>query len=309
LSTNFQKPPLAKFSDSSYAPDSFQEITLKFKSADKVALDVSGAKHKKSFAKLDGAELAGVKTDGASDDEIEAAVRADADRLREELVELQAKLYGEGKQRLLIVLQAMDTGGKDGCIRNVFSGCNPLGVKVARFEKPTSDELARDYLWRVHSKVPDNGHITIFNRSHYEDVLVVRVQNLVPEKRWAKRYEQIRHFESLLVDEGTKVLKFFLHIDKDEQKERLQARLDDPAKLWKFDPNDLTQREKWADYMQAYADAVHKTHQKHAPWFVIPAKQKWYRDWAVLKIVVHQLKDMNPKFPKPSFDPATVVIK
>jgi PPK2 family polyphosphate:nucleotide phosphotransferase len=306
---NFPKPPLEKFSDSSYAPDSFQEITLKFKSADKVALDVSGSKYKKSFEKLDDADLAGVKANGASGDEIEAAVRADSDRLREELVGLQAKLYGEGKQRLLIVLQAMDTGGKDGCIRNVFSGCNPLGVKVARFEKPTSDELARDYLWRVHSKVPDSGHITIFNRSHYEDVLVVRVQNLVLEKRWAKRYEQIRNFETLLVDEGTKVLKFFLHIDKDEQKVRLQARLDDPAKLWKFDPNDLTQREKWGDYMQAYADAVHKTHQKHAPWFVIPAKQKWYRDWAVLKIVVHQLKEMNPTFPKPSFDPATLIIK
>jgi PPK2 family polyphosphate:nucleotide phosphotransferase len=306
---SFQKLPLEKSSVSSYAPDSFQEIMLKFKAADKVALDVSSSKHKKSFEKLDDAELAGVKADGASDDEIEVAVRADSDRLREELVALQAKLYGEGKQRLLIVLQAMDTGGKDGCIRNVFSGCNPLGVKVARFERPTSDELARDYLWRVHAKVPDSGHITIFNRSHYEDVLVVRVQNLVPEKRWAKRYEQIRNFENLLVEEGTKVLKFFLHIDKDEQKVRLQARLDDPAKLWKFDPNDLTQREKWADYMQAYAAAVHKTHQKHAPWFVIPAKQKWYRDWAVLKIVVQQLKEMNPKFPKPSFDPATVIIK
>jgi PPK2 family polyphosphate:nucleotide phosphotransferase len=181
-------------------------------------------------------------------------------------------------------------------------------VKVARFEKPSSDELARDYLWRVHPKVPDNGHITIFNRSHYEDVLVVRVQNLAPEKRWAKRYEHISNFETLLVDEGTKILKFFLHIDKDEQKVRLQARLDDPAKLWKFDPNDLVQREKWDDYLAAYADAVHKTHQNHAPWFVIPAKNKWYRDWAVLKIVVNQLREMNPKFPKPTFDPATVVI-
>jgi PPK2 family polyphosphate:nucleotide phosphotransferase len=306
---NFLKLRLAKFSDSSYAPDSIQESALKFKSADKVALDVSSSKFKKSFDKLDSGELPGVRGEGASDDEIEAAVRADSDRLRIELVELQVKLYGESKQRLLIVLQAMDTGGKDGCIRNVFSGCNPLGVKVARFEKPTSDELARDYLWRVHPKVPDNGHITIFNRSHYEDVLVVRVQNLVPEKRWAKRYEHIRNFESLLVDEGTKILKFFLHIDKDEQKERLQARLDDPAKRWKFDLNDLTQREKWGDYLKAYADAVHETHRKEAPWFVIPAKNKWYRDWAVLKIVVDQLRQMNPKLPKPNFDPSTVVIK
>jgi PPK2 family polyphosphate:nucleotide phosphotransferase len=281
---------------------------LKFKSADKVALDVSGPKFKKSFIKLDSAEWPGVKAENATAKEIEAAVRADADRLRSELVELQAKLYSEGKQRLLIVLQAMDTGGKDGCIRNVFSGCNPMGVKVARFEKPTPDELARDYLWRVHPKVPDNGYITIFNRSHYEDVLVVRVQNIVPEKRWAKRYQHISNFETLLVDEGTKILKFFLHIDKDEQKVRLQERLDDPAKQWKFDSNDLVQREKWDEYLAAYADAVHKTHQNHAPWFVIPAKNNWYRDWAVLKIVVNQLREMNPKFPKPTFDPATVVI-
>jgi PPK2 family polyphosphate:nucleotide phosphotransferase len=280
----------------------------KLKDASKVALSVSGAKFKKSFAKLDCGLLPGVKSEGETDDEIEALVRKDSERLQLELVALQAKLYGENKQRLLIVLQAMDTGGKDGCIRNVFAGCNPLGVKVARFEKPTPDEIAHDYLWRVHPEVPANGHIVIFNRSHYEDVLVVRVQNLTPEKRWAKRYAHIQQFESLLADEGTQILKFFLHIDKDEQKVRLQARLDDPAKNWKFDPNDLVQREKWDDYMAAYADAVHKTHQKCAPWFVIPAKNKWYRDWAVLKITVDRLKAMNPKFPKPNFDPAKVVI-
>jgi PPK2 family polyphosphate:nucleotide phosphotransferase len=286
---------------------------MKFRPANRVALDVIKDKYKHSFAKLDAGEMPGIKLeskkDGETDEAIEAAVRADSDRLRQELVQWQAKLYGENKQRLLIVLQAMDTGGKDGVIRNVFSGCNPLGVKVARFEKPTPEEMAHDYLWRVHPHVPANGQITIFNRSHYEDVLVVRVQNLVPQKRWAKRYEQIRHFETLIADEGTQILKFFLHIDKDTQKERLQSRLDDPGKLWKFDPNDLVQREKWGDYMQAYAEAVHKTHQKCAPWFVIPALQKWYRDWAVLKIVVAKLEAMNPKFPKPNFDPSKVIIQ
>jgi PPK2 family polyphosphate:nucleotide phosphotransferase len=286
---------------------------MKFRPANRVALDLIKDKYKHSFAKLDAGEMPGIKLESKKDDEtdeaIEAAVRADSDRLRQELVQWQAKLYGENKQRLLIVLQAMDTGGKDGVIRNVFSGCNPLGVKVARFEKPTPEEMAHDYLWRVHPHVPANGQITIFNRSHYEDVLVVRVQNLVPQKRWAKRYEQIRHFETLIADEGTQILKFFLHIDKDTQKERLQSRLDDPGKLWKFDPNDLIQREKWGDYMQAYAEAVHKTHQKCAPWFVIPALQKWYRDWAVLKIVVAKLEAMNPKFPKPNFDPSKVIIQ
>jgi PPK2 family polyphosphate:nucleotide phosphotransferase len=286
---------------------------MKFRPANRVALDLIKDKYKHSFAKLDAGEMPGIKLESKKDDEtdeaIEAAVRADSDRLRQELVQWQAKLYGENKQRLLIVLQAMDTGGKDGVIRNVFSGCNPLGVKVTRFEKPTPEEMAHDYLWRVHPHVPANGQITIFNRSHYEDVLVVRVQNLVPQKRWAKRYEQIRHFETLIADEGTQILKFFLHIDKDTQKERLQSRLDDPGKLWKFDPNDLIQREKWGDYMQAYAEAVHKTHQKCAPWFVIPAVQKWYRDWAVLKIVVAKLEAMNPKFPKPNFDPSKVIIQ
>jgi PPK2 family polyphosphate:nucleotide phosphotransferase len=286
---------------------------MKFRPANRVALDISKAKYSQSFAKLDADEMPGIKLESKeldqTDDTIEAAVRADSDRLRQELVQWQAKLYGENKQRLLIVLQAMDTGGKDGAIRNVFSGCNPLGVKVARFEKPTPEEMAHDYLWRVHPHVPANGQITIFNRSHYEDVLVVRVQSLIAHKRWAKRYEQIQHFEGLLADEGTQILKLFLHIDKDTQKERLQARLDDPAKLWKFDPNDLVQREKWDEYMQAYADAVHKTHQKCAPWFVIPAKHKWYRDWAVLKILVARLEAMNPKFPKPSFDPSKINIR
>ncbi len=285
---------------------------MKLKSADKTALKTNlglqSSKYKSSFEGLSASEWPGIKKEGATDEEIEAAIRLDSDQLREKLVTLQAKLYAESKQRLLIVLQAMDTGGKDGCIRNVFSGCNPLGVRVARFEKPTADELAHDYLWRVHPHVPANGQMTIFNRSHYEDVLVVRVQNICPEKRWSKRFEHIVNFEKMLSDEGTRIVKFFLHIDKDEQRERLQARLDDPAKRWKFDPNDLAQREKWSDYMQAYAQALHKTHQPCAPWYVIPANNKWYRDWAVLKITVAALEEMNPKFPKPTFDPSTIKI-
>jgi PPK2 family polyphosphate:nucleotide phosphotransferase len=282
---------------------------LKLKDSNKVALDTSASKFRKSFSKLDAESMPGIKTDGSTIEEIEAVVRADTTRLRDELIQWQVKLYAQGQQRLLIVMQAMDTGGKDGALRNVFSGCNPLGVKVARFERPTPEQLAHDYLWRVHPHVPANGHIAIFNRSHYEDVLVVRVQNLVSQKIWAKRYEHIKQFESMLVDEGTTVLKFMLHISKDEQKNRLQERLDDPKKQWKFVTNDLVQREKWEDYMQAYAQAVHETHQKVAPWFVIPANTKWYRDWAMLKIIVAQLETMNPEFPKPTFDLSKVVLK
>ena len=281
---------------------------MKFKKAKEVALEVGAKKYKASFETLPASAMPGVKSEKSTDEEIESAVRADSNRLRAELVALQVKLYAESKQGLLVVLQAMDTGGKDGCIRNVYSGCNPAGISIARFERPTANELAHDYLWRVHSKVPSSGQITIFNRSHYEDVLIARVQNLVPKARWEKRYEHIRHFEKLLADEGTRIIKLYLHIDKAEQKVRLQARLDDSEKNWKFDPNDLLQREHWSDYMEAFAEAVHKTHQKCAPWFVIPANNKWYRDWAVLKIVVAELTAMNPKFPKPTYDPKTIVI-
>ena len=234
----------------------------------------------------------------------EASAREQTEVLRTELVELQARLYAESRQRLLVVLQAMDTGGKDGVIRKVFSGVNPLGVKVARFERPTEGELARDYLWRVHPHVPANGEITIFNRSHYEDVLVVRVNSLVPRARWKRRYEHIRSFERLLADEGTRIIKIFLHIDRDEQARRLQARLDDPSRQWKFDPHDLEQRKHWSAYMTAFRDAIAETDRKRAPWHVIPANHKWYRDWAVMNILVSTLRDMNPRFPPPVFDPA-----
>jgi PPK2 family polyphosphate:nucleotide phosphotransferase len=230
--------------------------------------------------------------------------------LRRELVDLQRRLFAEGRQSLLVVLQAMDTGGKDGLIRRVFSGVNPNGVRVARFGRPSEQELAHDYLWRVHRQAPARGQITIFNRSHYEDVLVVRVNELVPQSVWSRRYDHIRDFERLLADEGCRILKFCLHIDRDEQRKRLQARLDDPDKHWKFDEHDLEQRKHWGEYMHAYADALRRTHAPHAPWFVIPANRKWYRDYAVMRVLVSTLREMDPQYPPADgFDPSAIEIE
>jgi PPK2 family polyphosphate:nucleotide phosphotransferase len=229
--------------------------------------------------------------------------------LNAELQELQELLYAEGKHRVLIVLQAPDTGGKDGAIRRVFEGVNPQGVKVASFKVPTPEEMAHDFLWRAHKVVPGNGEITIFNRSHYEDVLVVRVHGYVPEAVWKKRYDQINEFEKLLAETGTIILKFFLHIDKDEQKERLQARLDDPTKIWKFRLGDLEERKLWDQYLEAYEDMVNKTSTKHAPWYVIPANRKWYRDLAISTILVDTLKGLKMKYPKPEENLDGVVIE
>jgi PPK2 family polyphosphate:nucleotide phosphotransferase len=251
-------------------------------------------------------QLSGAQTPGFEGDEEDADQASDA--LRNELVELQERLYAQQKHKLLVVLQAMDTGGKDGAIRKVFSGVNPQGVVVARFEAPGKEELARDYLWRAHQKVPAKGQIVVFNRSHYEDVLVVRVNDLVPQKVWKRRYEHLRNFEQMLADEGTTILKFYLHIDAEEQRKRLQARLDKPDKHWKFDEHDLEQRKHWKEYMHAFRDAIVQTHQKDAPWFVIPANYKWFRDYAMLTIIVDALKRLDPQFPKPDFDPAAIQV-
>jgi PPK2 family polyphosphate:nucleotide phosphotransferase len=251
-------------------------------------------------------KLSGGETPGLEGGEEEADEASE--KLREELVELQERLFAERKHKLLVVLQAMDTGGKDGAIRKVFSGVNPQGVDVARFEAPSRTELAHDYLWRVHQKVPANGQIVVFNRSHYEDVLVVRVNDLVPAKVWKKRYAHLRNFEQMLADEGTTILKFYLHIDAEEQRERLQARLDEPDKNWKFDEHDLEQRKHWKEYMRAFRDAIVQTHQKDAPWFVIPANYKWFRDYAMLTIIVDALRKLDPQFPKPDFDPAAMKV-
>jgi PPK2 family polyphosphate:nucleotide phosphotransferase len=223
-------------------------------------------------------------------------------KLNEELEGLQEMLYAQHKHRVLIILQAMDTGGKDGVISNVFEGVNPQGVRVASFKVPTSIELDHDYLWRAHAKVPGRGEIVIFNRSYYEDVLVVRVHDLVPKTIWSKRYKQINAFERMLAEESTTILKFFLHISSREQKERLLARLQDPTKQWKYNPADLKERQRWDEYMRAYEDMLSKTSSEHAPWYVIPADKKWYRNWVIASILVETLKGLNMEFPQPSYD-------
>ena len=221
-------------------------------------------------------------------------------QLNAELESLQELLFAEGKHKLLIVLQGMDTSGKDGVIRHVFEGVNPQGVRVASFKVPTAPELAHDYLWRVHQQVPARGEMVIFNRSHYEDVLVVRVHNLVPDEQWQRRYDQINAFERLLAQEGTTILKFFLHIDLEEQRERLLARIDEPAKNWKFNPGDLKERQLWSKYQQAYEDVLSRTSTDYAPWIIVPANRKWYRDLVISAILVDTLKDLNMQYPQPA---------
>ncbi|MBN2003572.1 MAG: polyphosphate kinase 2 family protein [Anaerolineae bacterium] len=230
-------------------------------------------------------------------------------KLNGKLEALQELLYAEGRHKLLIVLQAMDTGGKDGVIRSVFDGVNPQGVRVAAFKAPTPNELAHDYLWRVHAQVPAKGEMVIFNRSHYEDVLVVRVHNLVPPEIWGRRYEQINHFEQMLAEEGTTILKFFLHISKEEQKARLQARLDEPEKRWKFNVGDLAERALWDEYRRAYEDALGRTSTPWAPWYVVPADRKWYRDLVIGTVVVETLQSLEMQYPATDVDPEKIVIE
>jgi PPK2 family polyphosphate:nucleotide phosphotransferase len=219
------------------------------------------------------------------------------DDLVERLADVQRRLYAEGSRALLIVLQSMDTGGKDGTIKHVFRGVNPQGVEVASFKAPTPVELDHDYLWRVHARTPAKGDIVIFNRSHYESVLIERVHALVPKKVWKARYDQITAFEDMLIAEGTTIVKFFFHISKDEQRRRLLARLDDPAKHWKFNVGDIEERKLWDDYQVAYEDAINKTSTKDAPWHVVPADKKWYRNYIVSKVLVETLDAMNPRYP------------
>lgn len=227
--------------------------------------------------------------------------RSEAERefkdLRNRLSDLQNCLYAQGKHRLLIVLQAMDAGGKDGTIRHVFKETNPQGVRVTSFKAPSTRERSHDYLWRVHKAVPASGMIGIFNRSHYEDVLVVRVEDLVPKSVWEKRYQHINDFERLLTDSGTTILKFFLHISKDEQKERFQDRLDKPHKQWKFDIDDVRKRKHWDQYQEAFEDMLNRCTTKHAPWYVIPANQKWYRNLAIAKTIVETFEELDLQFP------------
>jgi PPK2 family polyphosphate:nucleotide phosphotransferase len=221
---------------------------------------------------------------------------------------LQDKLFAEGRRALLVVLQGTDTAGKDSTIRHVFNETGPLGVNVTSFRRPSEEELAHDYLWRVHQVCPRRGFIGIFNRSHYEDVLVVRVRKLVPLKDIEARYEQINAFEKTLTESGTRILKFMLHISKKEQAERLQERLDEVDKHWKFDPRDLEERKLWDDYQAAYDIALNKCSTAWAPWHVIPSDRKWARNAAIATIVRETLEGMNPQYPKPDWDPKKIKV-
>jgi len=242
-------------------------------------------------------DLSAIDPDGtggyAHKDEVESAMKAQHQRIEA----LQARLYAENKQSLLIVLQALDAGGKDGTIRNVFHGVNPQGCRVWSFKQPSSEELAHDFLWRYHRKTPPRGMITIFNRSQYEDVLVVRVMKLVPEDVWRQRYQMINEFEQMLTRNGTTILKFFLHISKDEQKTRFESRIERPDKRWKFSRDDLQTRRLWDEYMAAFQDAINNCSTTYAPWYVVPANHKWYRNLVVAQTIADTLEAMNPQFP------------
>lgn len=222
---------------------------------------------------------------------------------------LQDRLFAEGKRALLVVLQGIDCSGKDGTVRAVFNACGPIGVRVSPFRAPSVDELAQDYLWRVHRLCPAKGYIGIFNRSHYEDVLVVKVKGYASPEAIERRYEEINAFEKMLSDNGTKILKFMLHISKEEQAERLRERVEMPEKRWKFNPADLEDRKLWDQYMAAYDTALARCSTPHAPWHVIPADRNWVRNAAIGRIVRETLEEMNPQYPEPrGWDPATTKV-
>jgi PPK2 family polyphosphate:nucleotide phosphotransferase len=227
----------------------------------------------------------------------------------EKLGELQDLLFAESQRALLVVLQGMDAAGKDGTIEHVFSAVNPQGCTVTPFKVPSSREKSQDFLWRYHLAAPQRGLIGIFNRSHYESVLVERVKKITPEKVWKSRYEHINNFEKLLSDEGTVVVKFYLHISKAEQKKRLQERLEDKTKNWKFNPGDLDERGRWGDYMEAFEDALSKCSTEHAPWYCVPADHKWFRNWVVSDVIVRTLEELKLKYPPPAPGIEKIVVK
>ena len=235
--------------------------------------------------------------------------RAEVARLTARLSELHERFYADGRHGLLVVLQGMDTSGKGGAIRKAFEGLDPIGVHVAAFKAPNEAELTHDFLWRVHSHTPAAGHLSIFDRSHYEDVLIVRVHGLVPETRWRARYGHIRNFEAMLADEGTVVRKFFLHISSDEQARRLQARLDDPTKHWKFRLADLEERKRWDDYQDAYEEAIRRTATPEAPWTIVPADRKWHRDLVICRTIVDTLEGLDLRYPETGEDLSGVVVE
>jgi PPK2 family polyphosphate:nucleotide phosphotransferase len=259
-----------------------------------------GPGHKIKLSKIDAGDTGGATKEKAQERFCE---------LRERISELQQILAAEHRRSLLLVFQAMDTGGKDGAIKDLCAGLNPAGVEVRSFKAPSSEDLDHDFLWRIHQAAPAKGMIGIWNRSHYEDVLVVRVHKLVPKKVWKARYDEINQFEKMLTENGTTIVKVMLHISKEEQKDRLQARLDNPEKWWKFNVGDLKERAFWSDYQDAYEDAVNKCSTKWTPWHIVPANHKWARNLAVAEIVLAALKAIDPQFPKASFDPKTIKIE
>ena len=244
---------------------------------------------------------------GDSKSEIKQDERELTEQLTDQIAVLQEMLYAQRKHKVLLVLQGMDTSGKDGTIRALFSRINPMGLNAVGFKAPTAAELAHDFLWRIHPYVPGWGEITIFNRSHYEDVLVTVVQGIIDDKECKRRYQQILDFERMLAESGTLIVKVFLHISKEEQRQRLQERLDDPDKQWKFDPNDLVQRKKWDEYQHAYQKAIAATDTDHAPWYVIPANSKTHRNLLISTLLLEVLQDLNLSFPKA--DPALAKLK
>jgi PPK2 family polyphosphate:nucleotide phosphotransferase len=252
-------------------------------------------------------EWATSSQDGFDGSKAEAAEVLEALNLR--LAELQELLYAGARHKVLVVLQGMDTSGKDGTIKHVFRTVNPSGVQVASFKRPHDIELAHDYLWRVHHHTPSNGQLVIFNRSHYEDVLVVRVHDLVPEEVWRRRYEHIVAFERMLADEGTVIVKVFLHISRDEQKQRLQARLDDSTKRWKFQVGDIDERALWDRYEAAYEDAIGATSTEHGPWYVVPADRKWYRNLVVSQLLIDTLERLDMQYPDAAEDLDHIVLE
>ncbi len=226
----------------------------------------------------------------------------------ERIAALHTRLYAEGTSSVLLVLQGMDASGKDGTIRHVLTDLNPQGCRVESFREPSSTELAHDYLWRIHARCPARGELALFNRSHYEDVVAVRVRELVPRKVWERRYRQIRAFERMLVDEGTRVVKVFLHVSPEKQRERLQERVDNPEKRWKFQPGDLDDRALWDPYVEAYEDAIRETSTEAAPWYVVPADRNWLRNLSVAQILLHTLEQLDPQFPEPAVAPSELEV-
>lgn len=245
----------------------------------------------------------------ASKDEIKQAERAITATLTEQLARQQEMLYAQRKRKVLIVLQGMDTSGKDGLVRSLYTQLNPMGVRAVQFKAPNDDELAHDFLWRVHKQVPVAGEIAVFNRSHYEDVLITRVQGMIDEKECKRRLGHIRDFERMLADTGTVIIKLFLHISCEEQRKRLQARVDDPEKQWKFDANDLVQRKRWDDYRSAYETAISATDADHAPWYVIPADSKTHRNLLVSTLLLEIMASLKLAYPEedPALSAMTIV--